>query len=193
MSTSDKILDTVQLLIQTKGYNSISYQDISDEIGIRKASIHYHYASKAQLGSAIVDRYRQVFSGLLQKISDNPRWGCARKLTEYIEVFRVPAKTFEKICLCGSLSAEFETLPVEMQKEVAGFFEDNHEWLTTLLKQGKSTGEFSFAQNPADMAKLIFSALEGGLLITRSYKDINYFNRLVKTVQSLVLGKGTSG
>jgi len=187
MNTKDKILDSVQSLIQTKGYNSISYQDISDEVGIRKASIHYHYASKEELGSAIIDRYRISFSQSLQRISDNASWSCARKLIEYIEIFRAPAKTVEKICLCGSLSAEFEALPATMQKEVSSFFEDNHVWLTDLLKQGKSAGEFDFELNPADMAKLIFSSLEGGLLVTRAYKSISYFNRLIKAVKSLVL------
>jgi hypothetical protein len=31
------------MLIQTRGYSAFSYQDVADSLGIRKASIHYHF------------------------------------------------------------------------------------------------------------------------------------------------------
>src|SRR4051794_36242328 len=57
--TSDLILDVAQELLQTRGYNAISYQDIADRIGIRKASIHHHFPNKSDLAQALVRRYRQ--------------------------------------------------------------------------------------------------------------------------------------
>ncbi|WP_257998927.1 TetR/AcrR family transcriptional regulator [Fischerella thermalis] len=45
--TRTQILDTAQDLIQRVGVNAMSYQDISEAVGIRKASIHYHFPSKA--------------------------------------------------------------------------------------------------------------------------------------------------
>ncbi|RUV11465.1 TetR/AcrR family transcriptional regulator, partial [Mesorhizobium sp. M7A.T.Ca.TU.009.01.3.1] len=58
-STSEKILDVAQSLIVAGGYNGFSYADISAAIGIRKASIHHHFPTKAELVSVLVDRYRR--------------------------------------------------------------------------------------------------------------------------------------
>ena len=58
--TADRILDTTERLIQTRGFNAISYQDISDAVGIKKASIHHHFPTKFGLGTAVIERYRQT-------------------------------------------------------------------------------------------------------------------------------------
>lgn len=54
--TRHLILDVAEELLLTRGYVAFSYQDIAARIGIRKASIHYHFPSKADLGLAIIER-----------------------------------------------------------------------------------------------------------------------------------------
>jgi hypothetical protein len=44
--TRTAIMDAAQDLIQRMGANAMSYQHISDAVGIRKASIHYHFAAE---------------------------------------------------------------------------------------------------------------------------------------------------
>ena len=41
-------------MVQMRGFNAFSYQDVADRLGIRKASIHYHFASKEDLGLDMV-------------------------------------------------------------------------------------------------------------------------------------------
>src|SRR5512144_3174565 len=64
-ATAEQILDIAETLIQTRSYSAFSYQDIADALGIRKASIHYHFATKADLGVAVVDRYVERFGSAL--------------------------------------------------------------------------------------------------------------------------------
>jgi TetR/AcrR family transcriptional regulator, transcriptional repressor for nem operon len=52
--TMQLIMDTGQFLIQERGYNAISYADIAVKIGIKKASIHYYFATKQDLVQAIL-------------------------------------------------------------------------------------------------------------------------------------------
>ena len=59
--TAEEILDVAEMLIQTRGYSASSYQDISQVLGIRKASIHYHFPSKTDLGVAVIERYAERF------------------------------------------------------------------------------------------------------------------------------------
>ena len=52
-------------LIQVRGFNAFSYADIAAQLEITKASLHYHFASKAQLGRGADRRYAQRFGELL--------------------------------------------------------------------------------------------------------------------------------
>ena len=46
-------MDSAQHLVQTRGYHAFSYADIAEEVGSRKASIHYYFPSKTDLGKAL--------------------------------------------------------------------------------------------------------------------------------------------
>ena len=74
-STATRILDVAEGLAQTRGFNGFSYADIAAEIGITKASLHYHFPSKADLGRALVRRYTERFMDALDAIeaSDVPK------------------------------------------------------------------------------------------------------------------------
>jgi TetR/AcrR family transcriptional repressor of nem operon len=48
-------LDIAEQLVQTRGFNGFSYADIAAEIGISKASLHYHFPTKAMLGERLID------------------------------------------------------------------------------------------------------------------------------------------
>ncbi|MBC7941403.1 MAG: helix-turn-helix transcriptional regulator, partial [Chitinophagaceae bacterium] len=61
--TRERILATAQMLAQQRGFNAFSYADIAAAVGVRKASIHHHFASKGDLELALVQRYRQQFAG----------------------------------------------------------------------------------------------------------------------------------
>ena len=59
--TKTAIMDAAQELIQRGGVNAMSYQHISDAIGIRKASIHHHFPTKDSLIEAVLQRYAVYF------------------------------------------------------------------------------------------------------------------------------------
>ncbi|PGY05869.1 TetR/AcrR family transcriptional regulator, partial [Bacillus sp. AFS031507] len=54
-----QIIDLAMQLIQQKGYVAFSYDDISKQLGVTKASIHYHFEKKEDLGAAITDKIMQ--------------------------------------------------------------------------------------------------------------------------------------
>src|SRR5207237_1018106 len=68
MDTAQRILDVAERLVQTQGFNGFSYADISAELDITKASLHYHFATKAALGSALITRYCAEFRHALQGV-----------------------------------------------------------------------------------------------------------------------------
>lgn len=168
------ILDVAQQLIQTRGYNAFSYADIAAQVGIRTATIHYYFPTKADLGRDVVVRYRaNLLAGLAQM--DQSEASSADKLKGYISTCRKIIDNGNRLCLCVMLMADFETLPDEIRREVEGFDADNVAWLTRILSAGREEGMFRFA-GPADVeAQFIFATVEGAELVARGSRNIARF------------------
>src|SRR3989440_4221387 len=66
--TASRILDVAERLVQIRGYNGFSYADVASELGISKASLHYHFPGKAELGEALIGRYASRFADALEEI-----------------------------------------------------------------------------------------------------------------------------
>jgi len=54
-----EILEVAAELLQTRSFSSFSYAGLSERLGISKASIHHHFATKQELTRALVERYRE--------------------------------------------------------------------------------------------------------------------------------------
>jgi TetR/AcrR family transcriptional regulator, transcriptional repressor for nem operon len=171
--TAQRVLDVAERLVQSRGYNGFSYADIAGELGITKASLHYHFASKAELGEALIERYSARFTEALERI-DSTIPGARAKLDAYAGLYADVLRG-ERMCLCGMLAAEYQTLPKPMRNSVIRFFDHNLTWLASVLAAGQSDGELSLGGSPADAAQTVLSALQGAMLVARPYGDLVRF------------------
>ncbi len=171
--SASTILDVAERLAQTRGYNGFSYADIAAELGVTKASLHYHFPSKAELGRALIARYHAAFAAALEAI-DETTADASKKLRKYIGLYEEVIRQ-NRLCLCGMLAAEFTTLPAPMQEELKRFFDLNEAWLTAVLDEGRRSACLVFAQAPRERARLLLGALEGAMLVARSYGDPQRF------------------
>jgi TetR/AcrR family transcriptional regulator, transcriptional repressor for nem operon len=171
--TAQRILDVAERLVQSRGYNGFSYADIAGELGIAKASLHYHFAGKAELGEALIERYSARFTEALEGI-DSTIPGAGAKLDAYASLYADVLRG-DRMCLCGMLAAEYQTLPRPMRRSVIRFFDHNVTWLASVLATGQSDGELSFGGSPADAAQTVLSALQGAMLVARPYGDLARF------------------
>ena len=174
--TTDQLLDVAQELAQIRGYNAFSYRDLAERVGIRSASIHHHFPAKADLGRALVARYRERFSDALRRIAAGTGDAPA-KLAAYVELFRSTYEQGARLCLGGMFAADLPTLPAEVQEQVRGFYTDNEAWLTRLLDAGRRSAELEFEGNPRDAAAALLDGLEGALLAARAHGTAARFTR----------------
>ncbi len=170
-ATAEQILDVAETLIQTRSYSAFSYQDIADALGIRKASIHYHFATKADLGIAVVDRYAERFGSALAALGEDPSRSSGKLLDFYCEPYLQFAKSPDRVCLCGALAAETMALPPQIRESVAEFFKNHQAWLARILERGAQRGEFRLSAPSARTARMIFGALQGALIVKRTTGD----------------------
>jgi TetR/AcrR family transcriptional repressor of nem operon len=174
------ILDVAERLAQTRGYNGFSYADIATQLGVTKASLHYHFPSKAELGRALVERYHALFGAALDAI-DEQATEPGEKLKRYAGLYDSVLSN-ERMCLCGMLAAEYATLPAPMQEGLTLFFDANERWLAAVLEDGLQTGAFRFTEPPNERARVLLGALEGAMLVARSYGNPRRFRAAAASV-----------
>jgi TetR/AcrR family transcriptional repressor of nem operon len=180
--TRERVLDIAERLVQRRGYNGFSYADIAGELDITKAALHYHFAGKAELGEALIERYSTRFATALETIDATAEEATA-KLDAYAGLYADVLRG-DRMCLCGMLAAEYETLPAAMSGAVLRFFDFNTAWLARVLADGSSAGTLSFEATPADAARGLLGALQGAMLVARPYGDPKVFRAVTATALS---------
>lgn len=179
MSTTDTrqaILEAARAMVQARGYNALSFRELAKEVGVKSASIHYHFPTKGDLGATLARRYTDdavaYFDALLAG-SDDPA-ACIRK---YTGVFRAALVNDNRMCLCGIMAAEHDDLPADVRTEVDRFTDVNVRWLMALLSRQKP------AMDPAALerrALAIFAAIEGAQLVARGRGDVAVFDETIE-------------
>src|SRR5262245_19844735 len=169
MNTKTAIMDAAQELIQRGGANAMSYQDVSDAVGIRKASIHHHFPTQDSLIEAVIQRYAVYFLGLVDGIVES-KLDPVAKLRKYVGLFEATLcdGKQDKACLCGMLGAELSTLGSPSAAGVRRFYRDNEARLVRVLEEGRERGLFHFKGEVKLVAAMIFALLEGGALVARA-------------------------
>jgi TetR/AcrR family transcriptional repressor of nem operon len=187
MDTKTAIMDAAQELIQRGGANAMSYQDVSDAIGIRKASIHHHFPTKDSLIEAVIQRFAVYFLGLVDGIVES-NLDPAAKLRKYAGLFEATLcdGKQDKACLCGMLGAELSTLGLPSAAGVRRFYRDNEARLARVLEEGRETGQFHFKGEAKLVAAMIFALLEGGVLIARVEGGHKRLHAMVEQVVKLL-------
>jgi TetR/AcrR family transcriptional repressor of nem operon len=186
VDTATRILDSAERLAQARGFNGFSYADIAAELELTKASLHYHFRGKAELGEALVERYRTTFRDALAALDDSDA-DARTKLDGYASLYAAVLRR-KRMCLCGMLAAEFETLPSTMQAGVLRFFDENEQWLARVLADGRRAGGLSFRGDPGDVARMLVSGLEGAMLVARPYGDVQRFEASAGRLLDAIVG-----
>jgi TetR/AcrR family transcriptional regulator, transcriptional repressor for nem operon len=172
--TAQRILDVAERLVQTRGFNGFSYADIAEALRVTKASLHYHFPSKADLGRRLIERYETSFLAALGAIeagSAEPRAQLKRYAQIYADVLRD-----DRMCLCGMLASDYATLPKAMKDEVRHFFDENEKWLAAVLERGRKAGSLGFKGPATEAARVLVGSLEGAMMLARSYGDASRFD-----------------
>ena len=163
MSMHDKILAVAEARLRSDGYGAVSFRELANDVGIKSASVHYHFPHKEDLGVAVVNAYTAKVFEVLDAV--NPDAKPKQKLSGYIDVFRQALIRDNAICLCAMLGAEAKGLPLQVTEAVRAFFTANINWLDEALAD---------AHRKPGSAEIV-AALEGSMLLANTLNDIAMF------------------
>ena len=177
--TREKIIELGENLIRTKGYNAFSYQDISSELGIKNAAMHYYFPSKANLGTSIVKNNRQRFEEMTENMSIM-KFDELKQLESFLKIY-VKNNREQKICVVGSLGPDFNTLPEASQIELKNMTNRIIQWLSNILESGREKGLFIFKGDANNRALMVLSNMVASLQIAR-IMDKSEFKKIHQTL-----------
>lgn len=178
--TRQTIMAAARAMVQAHGYNALSFRELAKEVGVKSASIHYHFPTKGDLGAALARRYTddgaEYLDGLLTASPDP-----ATCISKYTDIFRAALLNNNRMCLCGIMAAEHDDLPAEVRTEVDRFTEVNVRWLVKVLSLAKpSVGKEAVQRK----ALAIFAAIEGAQLVARGRGDVAMFDQTVEAYRT---------
>jgi TetR/AcrR family transcriptional regulator, transcriptional repressor for nem operon len=174
MDVRDAILDSAQARIRAGGFHACSFREIAGDVGIKSASVHYHFATKAELGAALVARYRERVIGALGSPDDGR--GLAEKLAGMRAAFRGGLARGAGMCLCGVLATETPSLPPAVAAATRDYFMACNDWLRRAFA---SAG----APQPERRAFAVTALLQGAMLQAISFDDVAVFDHATQELQ----------
>ena len=163
--TKEEILRIGKQLIQFYGYNAFSYADISRELNVKNAAVHYHFRGKEDLLMALIQNYIDNYQVLAQQLKTAPLKAVA-KLDKFIERYTLLCET-DSICIIGSIASDYNTLPDSVKEKVTELINLVMGMVEHTLSEGKRKGELVFTETPKTQALLMMTNLAAGVQLAR--------------------------
>lgn len=157
--TVEMILDVAERRIREAGYHGFSFRTVAAEVGVKGASVHYHFPAKEALAAAVARRYNDRIA---EAVDQAVRAGTPA-VQAWIGVFRAALADGARMCLCGALGATLSDLGPGVATEVQRFFDLG---MTSLTADGLSP----------DHATQVLATLEGAILIASVRGDVALFD-----------------
>ncbi len=186
--TKTALLDCAERAVRARGFDGFSYADLAKEVGIRKASIHYHFPTKADLSVALMDRYHAEFEQICARIdAEGPT--ASDRLLRLIAHYRDALNEAETLCLCVSFVSGRESLSSDLIGRISRFRQMVAAWIETVFLLGSKDGSIRDVSDPSKEARATLALLEGAHIAARAEADMTAFDQAVDILALRLGGK----
>lgn len=181
--TKTSLLDSAERAARRLGFDGFSYADLAADVGITKASIHHHFASKATLAVALMKRYYQDLETACAEIDQAHATGATR-LNALIARYHGALEGGQSLCLCVSFSTSTQSLSTETIAEMNRFRSMMIDWLCKTFSRGKDDGTIRNVIDPVSEAAATLPLLEGAQLSARVAQDPKRFEAAMELLST---------
>jgi TetR/AcrR family transcriptional repressor of nem operon len=186
LDTRISLLNSAEAYVRRRGFDGVSYADLAQDVGIRKASIHYHFPTKGDLSLALIDRYHTVFLNRLTALAALEIRASGR-LLGFVDIYRNATEGGRSLCLCVALSVTQHALPVATRTALARYHQDVAAWLETVFRLAQSDGSVRNVQDPWAEATAALAQVEGAQILARAAGETARFEAAIDTLRSRAL------
>jgi TetR/AcrR family transcriptional repressor of nem operon len=183
VDTRTALLDAAEYAARARGFDGFSYADLADSVGIRKASVHYHFATKADLCAAMMDRYGTDLGAACDQITARHQTGGARLLA-LIALYRDALQGGKTLCLCVALTGSRASLPDAAIEQIKAFRAMMLARLAAVFSAGQKDSTIKYVSDPGSEACATLALLEGAHLTARAAENVGTFDNAVRVLKS---------
>lgn len=192
ISTRDRLLVTAMRLFWEKGYASTSIADILGESETNSGSLYHFFDTKQALLVAVLERYRDGIHPMLLE----PAWqGIEDPLDRVFALLGgyrrlLIESDFRLGCPIGNIALEIaEPDPVVRERVVENF----EAWVGAVgTCFEEASDRFPGDLDPRALARFALTTMEGGVMLSRSYRDIGPFDSAIEALRDYVARLGVA-
>ena len=181
--TKTALLDTAEQAARARGFDGFSYADLAEAVGIRKASIHYHFPTKSSLSEALMERYQETLTAACEAIDEREGTG-ADRLRALIAIYRNALNNGKTLCLCVSFIASRESLSDDVLNKINAFRKRMIDWIGKAFELGQKDGSITGVVEANLEAKSMMAQLEGAHLAARAQENVAAFDAAMEVLLS---------
>src|SRR3954466_3857116 len=176
-STRDRIVESAMELFWLKGYGSTSIADILSRSQVNSGSLYYFFPGKQDLLVAVLEAYRDGIGPMLLEPSwagvDDPIERVFALLNSYRRALVETDCTYG--CPIGSLALELHEPDEPVRELMAANFRGWVDEVEACLRA--AAGRFPQDTDLRALAELALNVMEGGVMQSRTFRDIGPFDR----------------
>ena len=183
-STRDRVVQAAMELFWRKGYGSTSIADILETAQVNSGSLYYFFKGKQELLVAVLEAYRDGIGPMLLE----PSWG---EVDDPIERVFALLATYRRLlvetdcfygCPIGSIALELHEPDPQVRELIAANFTG---W-TDAVKGCLDEAGLAERTDTQALAELVLNVMEGGVMQTRTHRDIAHFDRSVAQLHNYI-------
>lgn len=156
----DAFIDAAQALIQTRGCERFSVQDVLDAAGASKGAFYHYFDSRDALIDAVVDRMAEQATVRIEPILADPDMTASRKLVAMIgglAEFKAERRDLALGVMRVWLSEDNAIVRVKLRRLAS---ERQLPWIERIVRQGLAEGTFS-SRYPEHLARVLVTLMQG--------------------------------
>ena len=185
-TTRDALVVAARRLMEIRGYQNTSLDDVLRESGVGKGNFYHHFRSKEDLGYAIID---QIISSFLERTLEPCFSDFEGHRMNQIRCFLARVLEYQRErrcvggCAMGNLASELSDVHEGFRARLASVFTAWQERLTLALREAQTRGEVVPGCQPEGVAHFLVAALEGSILLSKVTKNIGVMEQCVIEIE----------
>ena len=185
--TKTAILDAAQELVQKQSISGVSFQHLANQVGIKKGSMYHHFASKDELTVALLERVHEQMKAAFERGEGKP---AMKRMKYYLDIFRSYILPGQNMCPAGAFAGEWGSMSQDVQQAIQRVFKMQIKNIAKIIEAGNESGEFiKRKRSPEQVAKWIFSMLQGALVCDRVLGTKSNFDLSAEMIMNYLTGR----
>ncbi|SHO82605.1 Putative transcriptional regulator, TetR family [Mycobacteroides abscessus subsp. abscessus] len=170
-ATRARILEQAAELIHTKGVAATNNEQLRRVTGISGSQLNHYFPTKESLVMAVIEwQTEQVmrFYGSEQFAG----FDTIEALRSWVDYYVTHESAYRDGCTLGSLASQIIKSDLQVHDELARAFDQWRNIVRDGLRRMQSLGRLSATADPTQLADLLLSAFQGGMLLTQVQRDV---------------------